>query len=154
MHYTYTTPHVGNKNLARRNIIRYTFRSLDSVSSGMLESFTEVAEKLIEERGAVSAVAAALAVISGSTELKKRSLLNAREVSKSRVNMSSYRGFSKFPPLNSVCRFIFASPYSPSSFWYDCISDFIHLHDLIKRFGGIIFIINQFRHPSLILQLI
>ena len=58
------------------------FRSLDGVSDDLLNSFTERAEKLVKERGAVSALAAALAVISGSTELKKRSLLNAREVRK------------------------------------------------------------------------
>ena len=112
MHYTKTTLHAREKNLARRNMIRYDFRSLDSVSSGMMESFTEVAEKLIEERGAVSAVAAALAVISGSTELKKRSLLNAREVSKFSIHMSSYGGLSKFPLLNSVCLCIFAESSS------------------------------------------
>lgn len=51
----------------------------------MLESFTEAAKKLVKERGAVPAVAAALAVLSGSTELKSRSLLDARLVSKFRI---------------------------------------------------------------------
>ena len=56
------------------------YRSLDGVSSDLLASFTDAAEKMVAERGAVPALAAALAVISGSTELKSRSLLNAREV--------------------------------------------------------------------------
>ncbi len=57
------------------------FRSLDGVAEEVLASFTATASRLVEERGAVPALAAALAVISGSTSLKKRSLLNAREVS-------------------------------------------------------------------------
>ena len=55
------------------------------MSPEMLESFTEAAKKLVKERGAVPAVAAALAVLSGSTELKSRSLLDARLVSKFRI---------------------------------------------------------------------
>ena len=39
------------------------------------------AVKLIEEKGAVQALSAALAVISGHTEIKERSLLSSREVS-------------------------------------------------------------------------
>lgn len=45
----------------------------------MLDYFREAAEKLIDEKGAVDAVAAALAQISGTTEIKSRSLLTSQE---------------------------------------------------------------------------
>ncbi|XP_019635969.1 PREDICTED: nucleolar RNA helicase 2-like [Branchiostoma belcheri] len=54
-------------------------RAIEEVPDKMLTHFQEAAEKLIAEKGAVNAVAAALAVMSGSTEIKKRSLLNADE---------------------------------------------------------------------------
>lgn len=43
--------------------------------------FREAAEKLIEDRGAVEALAAALAHISGAGSLEQRSLLNSDAVS-------------------------------------------------------------------------
>ncbi|XP_067092026.1 nucleolar RNA helicase 2 [Osmerus mordax] len=52
-------------------------RYLDSVPTTAIEYFRASAEKLIEERGAVSALAAALAHISGATSLEQRSLLNS-----------------------------------------------------------------------------
>ncbi|KAM4592282.1 nucleolar RNA helicase 2 [Odontesthes bonariensis] len=52
-------------------------RFLDSVSVTAIEYFRNSAEKLIEERGAVDALAAALAHISGATSLAQRSLLNS-----------------------------------------------------------------------------
>ena len=58
-------------------------RYLDSVSTTAIEYFRASAEKLIEERGAVSALAAALAHISGATALEQRSLLNSDTVSHS-----------------------------------------------------------------------
>ncbi|XP_041836593.1 nucleolar RNA helicase 2 [Melanotaenia boesemani] len=52
-------------------------RFLDSVPVAAIEYFRASAEKLIEERGAVEALAAALAHISGATTLEQRSLLNS-----------------------------------------------------------------------------
>ncbi|KAG8001483.1 Nucleolar RNA helicase 2 [Nibea albiflora] len=50
---------------------------LDSVPATAIGYFRASAEKLIEERGAVDALAAALAHISGATSLEQRSLLNS-----------------------------------------------------------------------------
>ncbi|KAL3992874.1 monocyte to macrophage differentiation protein [Sarotherodon galilaeus] len=52
-------------------------RFLDSVPVAAIGYFRASAEKLIEERGAVDALAAALAHISGATSLEQRSLLNS-----------------------------------------------------------------------------
>ncbi|TSP25434.1 Nucleolar RNA helicase 2 [Bagarius yarrelli] len=52
-------------------------RFLDSVPPSAVEHFRAAAERLIEERGAVEALAAALAHISGATSLEQRSLLNS-----------------------------------------------------------------------------
>ncbi|XP_037341444.2 nucleolar RNA helicase 2 [Pungitius pungitius] len=52
-------------------------RFLDSVPVTAVAYFRASAEKLIEERGAVDALAAALAHISGATSLEQRSLLNS-----------------------------------------------------------------------------
>ncbi|XP_077376120.1 nucleolar RNA helicase 2 [Festucalex cinctus] len=52
-------------------------RFLDSVPVVAVEYFRVSAEKLIEERGAVDALAAALAHISGATSLEQRSLLTS-----------------------------------------------------------------------------
>uniref|UniRef100_A0A4W6G0Q1 RNA helicase n=1 Tax=Lates calcarifer TaxID=8187 RepID=A0A4W6G0Q1_LATCA len=52
-------------------------RFLDSVPVTAIDYFRASAEKLIEERGAVDALAAALAHISGATSLEQRSLLNS-----------------------------------------------------------------------------
>ncbi|XP_028298863.1 nucleolar RNA helicase 2 isoform X2 [Gouania willdenowi] len=52
-------------------------RFLDSVPITAIDYFRESAEKLIEQRGAVDALAAALAHISGATSLEQRSLLNS-----------------------------------------------------------------------------
>lgn len=59
----------------------YFFRSIEAVGTGTLEHFRESAQALVNERGAVDAVAAALAVISGSTKIVSRSLLSSKEVS-------------------------------------------------------------------------
>lgn len=56
-------------------------RFLDSVPVTAIDYFRASAEKLIEERGAVDALAAALAHISGATSLEQRSLLNSDAVS-------------------------------------------------------------------------
>lgn len=52
-------------------------KSLDSVKDNVLQVFMPQAEKLIKERGAENALAAALAFISGTTELSSRSLLSS-----------------------------------------------------------------------------
>lgn len=52
-------------------------RFLDSVPVAAIGYFRESAQRLIEERGAVDALAAALAHISGATSLEQRSLLNS-----------------------------------------------------------------------------
>lgn len=52
-------------------------RFLDSVPAAAIGYFRESAQRLIEERGAVDALAAALAHISGATSLEQRSLLNS-----------------------------------------------------------------------------
>ncbi|XP_071128984.1 nucleolar RNA helicase 2-like [Mytilus edulis] len=54
-------------------------RSLELVEDETLQYFRESAQALVEERGAVDAVAAALAVISGSTKIVPRSLLSSKE---------------------------------------------------------------------------
>ncbi|XP_028405033.1 nucleolar RNA helicase 2-like [Dendronephthya gigantea] len=54
-------------------------RFLEQVPADALTYFREAAEALIEDRGAVDAVAAALAHISGTTEIKSRSLLSSQE---------------------------------------------------------------------------
>ncbi|XP_040292070.1 nucleolar RNA helicase 2 [Bufo bufo] len=51
-------------------------KSLDSVSADVIEQFKTYAEELIEKKGAVNALAAALAHMSGASSLKQRSLLN------------------------------------------------------------------------------
>ena len=66
-------------------------RCLDKVSTSVLPYFNTVATKLIEERGAVEVVSAALAYISGmTTEMKSRSLLSSQPVSHSLHNANNY----------------------------------------------------------------
>ncbi|XP_077206669.1 nucleolar RNA helicase 2 [Paroedura picta] len=52
-------------------------RSLDSIPPSAVDYFRQSAERLIEEKGAVEALAAALAHISGATSIDQRSLLNS-----------------------------------------------------------------------------
>ncbi|XP_066456741.1 nucleolar RNA helicase 2 [Eleutherodactylus coqui] len=51
-------------------------KSLDSVPDDAIEHFKIFAEELIEQKGALNALAAALALISGASSLKQRSLFN------------------------------------------------------------------------------
>ena len=60
--------------------IYFLLRSLGSISKSQLPHFREAAEKLIEERGAVEVVSAALAYISGARDIISRSLLSAQQV--------------------------------------------------------------------------
>lgn len=62
------------------------FRFLESIPVVAIGYFRESAERLIEERGAVDALAAALAHISGATALQQRSLLSSDVVSLSRTS--------------------------------------------------------------------
>ena len=55
-------------------------RSLSEVPSSVLPYFSEAAAQFIEEKGPTEALAAALAYISGSTEIVSRSLLSAQQV--------------------------------------------------------------------------
>ncbi|KAE8590894.1 hypothetical protein XENTR_v10018244 [Xenopus tropicalis] len=55
-------------------------KSLDSVPADVIEHFKEYAQELIEKKGALTALAAALAHISGATSIKQRSLLNMEAV--------------------------------------------------------------------------
>nr|XP_042712877.1 nucleolar RNA helicase 2 isoform X2 [Chrysemys picta bellii] len=52
-------------------------RFLDSVPPSAIDYFKQSAQRLIEEKGAVEALAAALAHISGATSIEQRSLLNS-----------------------------------------------------------------------------
>ncbi|KAM5140702.1 nucleolar RNA helicase 2-A-like [Mantella aurantiaca] len=51
-------------------------KSLDSIPADVVEHFKVYAEELIEKKGALNALAAALALLSGASSLKQRSLLN------------------------------------------------------------------------------
>lgn len=59
----------------------FLLRCLDSVPQTAIEYFKESAQLLIEEKGPVNALAAALAHISGATSIEQRSLLNSDVVS-------------------------------------------------------------------------
>ncbi|KAM9065109.1 nucleolar RNA helicase 2 isoform 2-T2 [Sarcophilus harrisii] len=52
-------------------------RFLDSVPPAAINNFRQTAQKLIDEKGAVEALAAALAHISGATTVEQRSLINS-----------------------------------------------------------------------------
>ena len=53
---------------------------MDDVSPQLIEKFRSGAEAVLKTKDAVSALAAALAVISGNTKMTQRSLLSSREV--------------------------------------------------------------------------
>ncbi len=73
-------------------IIIYSFfvssRSLDSIPESVLALFREAATQLIDGRGAVDVVAAALAHMSGAKEITSRSLLSSHQVSETFVGIS------------------------------------------------------------------
>lgn len=54
-------------------------KMLDSVATDLIERFRKGAEEVLENKDAVSALAAALAVISGCTKVTQRSLMTSRE---------------------------------------------------------------------------
>jgi hypothetical protein len=55
-------------------------RALTTIPEETLQHFRESAQMVIDERGALDALAAAMAVITGNTEIKSRSLLTSKEV--------------------------------------------------------------------------
>uniref|UniRef100_A0A672PHR7 RNA helicase n=1 Tax=Sinocyclocheilus grahami TaxID=75366 RepID=A0A672PHR7_SINGR len=69
-------------------------RFLDSVPAVAVGYFREAAQELIEQRGAVEALAAALAHISGATSLEQRSLINSDTVRHTRALKLSIRAIS------------------------------------------------------------
>ena len=56
------------------------FRCLDGIPECVIAQFHEAAEELIRDKGATSAVAAALAYIAGAKDIVSRSLLSAHQV--------------------------------------------------------------------------
>lgn len=78
--------------------------------------FLETAEELIKEKGAGATVAAALAFISGYTEVTTRSLLSAHQVSPSLTLTLT----DLAPPLQGYTTLMLTSDkviYSPGYFW-------------------------------------
>lgn len=67
---------------------------LDSVPAVAVEYFRDAARKLIKQRGALESLAAALAHISGATNLKQRSLMNSDTVRHLSSNFHSTSCFS------------------------------------------------------------
>jgi hypothetical protein len=68
------------QNLNTHFVICLSLRSLDSVSDEAKAHFRESAEKILATRDAVDALSAALACISGTTNIIPRSLLTKKEV--------------------------------------------------------------------------
>lgn len=54
---------------------------METVTDEMIEKFRSGAEEVLKNKDAVTALAAALAVISGVTKVTQRSLLTSKEVS-------------------------------------------------------------------------
>ena len=71
-------------SLCKSKLDLYTFhfqyRSLDEVNDDVIQHFLPSAKELIESRGAENALAAALAFISGTTEVIARSMLTSQTV--------------------------------------------------------------------------
>ena len=55
-------------------------RCLDGIPECVVAQFHEAAEELIREKGAINAVAASLAYITGAKDIVSRSLLSAQQV--------------------------------------------------------------------------
>jgi len=56
------------------------FRSASGLDETVLERFRPTAQQMIDERGAVDALAATLALLTGQTKVSQTSLINADEV--------------------------------------------------------------------------
>jgi len=72
----------------------FVARSLDAVPSAATEKFVKMAEDVAASRGAIPALAAAIAVISGND--KPRSLLTATPVSRSCTLCSAVLQYTAF----------------------------------------------------------
>jgi len=69
-------------------IASFRFRALGVVPDTTLAYFREFAQEVLNDgRSAVDALAAAIAIISGNSEVKQRSLLSSREVGKLTFNL-------------------------------------------------------------------
>ena len=66
--------------LTPSTILNFIVRCLDGIPECVIAQFHEAAEELIEEKGATSAVAAAVAYIAGAKNIVSRSLLSAHQV--------------------------------------------------------------------------
>lgn len=66
--------------LDQGNLLFLNHRSLASVSYAAVDFFRPSAQRLIEEKGAVDALAAALAHISGASSFEPRSLITSDKV--------------------------------------------------------------------------
>lgn len=66
--------------LDQENVLFLNHRSLASVSYAAVDFFRPSAQRLIEEKGAVDALAAALAHISGASSFEPRSLITSDKV--------------------------------------------------------------------------
>lgn len=97
----------------------FFFRFLDSISVAAIGYFREAAEKLIEEKGAVDALAAALAHISGATALEQRSLLSSDAVSHCLAHLPAEN------PTGVLCSSVSACRHTTSA---DCFVLFPGLH--------------------------
>ena len=69
-------------------IISCTCRCLDGIPECVIAQFHEAAEELIGEKGATSAVAAALAYIAGAKDIISRSLLSAHQACHNNIIMA------------------------------------------------------------------
>jgi len=74
-----TALHIDSQR-ADLNCLLSTCRCLDAVPPSAIDYFRQSARELIEEKGAVDALAAALAHISGASSIQQRSLLNSTAV--------------------------------------------------------------------------
>lgn len=61
-------------------LIFCSVRFIQAVAPDVLEKFRDAAQALVDKLGAVDAVAASLAHISGTKEIRSRSLLTGRDV--------------------------------------------------------------------------
>lgn len=68
--------------LDQEHLLFLNHRSLASVSYAAVDFFRPSAQRLIEEKGAVDALAAALAHISGASSFEPRSLITSDKVEK------------------------------------------------------------------------
>lgn len=66
----------------QEHLLFLNLRSLASVSYAAVDFFRPSAQRLIEEKGAVDALAAALAHISGASSFEPRSLITSDKVEK------------------------------------------------------------------------